>query len=284
MFAMAGNKELPITHAAFALQVSRSGYYRWKNANPQQQDLEARGAVEEIALEFPQYGYRRINMELRRRGSLVNHKRVLRIMRQNGLLCIKKAQNPKTTQSDHQYPTYPNLVRNAQLTGLNQLWVADITYIRLLSEFVYLSVILDRYSRKCIGWSLERNLDGQLTLNALRMAMQQREHLGFSNLIHHSDQGVQYAANEYVCLLKTHGIKVSMSRKANPYDNAFAESFMKTLKSEEVNMNEYETYAQARANIGQFIDDVYNAKRLHSALGYLPPNEFEQKELNAALS
>jgi len=191
-------------------------------------------------------------------------------------------------------------VRDIQLTGLNQLWVADITYIRLLNEFVYLAVILDRYSRKCIGWSLERNLDSQLAINALQMALLQRKHASLDGLIHHSDQGVQYAANEYADLLKTHAIQISMSRKANPYDNAFAESFMKTLKNEnlcggfrfaskackneEVNMNEYETYEQAHANIKQFIEEVYNAKRLHSSLGYVPPNEFEQEELNTALA
>lgn len=285
MFSMVDSKELPVSRAASVLPVSRSGYYRWMNKNPpQDQDVEVRGAVEKIALEFPRYGYRRIRMELRRRGSWVNHKRVLRIMRQNGLLCVRKAYKPQTTQSNHQYPTYPNLVRDIQLTGLNQLWVADITYIRLLSEFVYLAVILDRHSRKCIGWQLGRNLDTSLTLNALRMALLQRKHASLAGLIHHSDQGVQYAATDYVDMLKTHGIQISMSRRANPYDNAFAESFMKTLKNEEVNMNEYETYTQAHANIKQFIEEVYNAKRLHSSLGYVPPNEFEQEELNTILA
>ncbi len=269
---------LPRREACHALQISHSSYYRWKeDKRLPDPDLEVREIIQEIALEFPKYGYRRVTEELQRRDSHANHKRVLRIMRQDNLLCVRKRFTPLTTNSNHNYPVYPNLAKDITVTGLNQLWVADITYIRLLQEFVYLAVILDLFSRRVIGWELSRNIDTQLALNALDMAITDRKQFGFTELIHHSDQGVQYASTAYVETLKENGIRVSMSRKGNPYDNAFAESFMKTLKNEEVNMKEYETYNDAYNNIKEFIEEVYNAKRLHSGIGYLPPNEFENK-------
>jgi len=251
---------------------------KWKQIQgPSDPDINLRSVIQNIALEFPRYGYRRMTRELCRRGIHVNHKKVLRIMREDNLLCIRKSFKPKTTNSNHSNRVYPNLARDMELTGLNQLWVADITYVRLQNEFVYLAVILDVFSRKCIGWELSRDIDTQLALNALNMALQDRNHLGFEKLTHHSDQGVQYTSNEYVETLKNYGIVISMSRKGNPYDNAFAESFIKTLKTEEVNMNEYETFKDAYRNIKTFIEDVYNKKRLHSSIGYRPPNEFEKE-------
>lgn len=240
--------------------------------------------MQEIALAFPKYGYRRMTKELQRRGFFVNHKKVLRIMEEDNLLCVRKRFTPITTQSDHNLRVYPNLAMNIIVSGINQLWVADITYIHLLDEFVYLAAILDIFSRRCIGWALSRNIDSQLALNALNMAIAERSHIGFFELIHHSDQGVQYASEAYVARLKEVGIKISMSRKGNVYDNAFAESFMKTLKAEEVYMNEYETFEDAHINIKLFIEEVYNKKRLHSSIGYLPPAEFEQKVLNISLT
>ena len=202
-------------------------------------------------------------------------------MHSENLLCRrKKAFKPVTTQSNHNYKTYPNLIGDIEVTGLNQVWVSDITYIHLAREFIYLAVIIDLFSRKCIGWHLSRDIDTCLTLTALNRAIATRQQFGFSNLIHHSDKGVQYASDEYVKRLEEFGIKISMSRSGNPYDNAFAESFMKTLKVEEVYMNEYETFEDALKNIQRFIEDVYNEKRLHSGIGYTSPNKFEKEVLN----
>ncbi len=265
------------SQACEASEISRSNYYRWKRAHPPTKDITLRMVMQEIALEFTRYGYRRITKELQRRGWCVNHKRVLRIMKEDNLICLRKQFAPKTTNSNHGYVTYPNLATSLHVTDRNQLWVADITYIRLRDEFVYLAVILDVYSRKCIGWELSRSIDTQLTLDALHQALATRKSLGFSNLVHHTDQGVQYAATAYVECLKAHGITISMSRKGNPKDNAFAESFMKTLKVEEVYLNDYATFEEAHDNLGTFIEEIYNTKRLHSGMGYLPPNEFEQK-------
>ncbi len=271
--------------ACVALGVSTSGYYDWNTRKPRgsPEETALRSEIHGIALEFSKYGYRRITKELHRRRLFANSKRVRRIMKKDNLLVVRKSFKPITTQSNHSYRIYPNLARDMVITGLNQLWVADITYIRLLNEFVYLSVILDVYSRKIVGWDLSRNIDTQLTLNALDMALAERENLDFSKLTHHSDQGVQYASTAYVEQLKEQGIRISMSRKGNPYDNAFAESFMKTLKNEEVHINEYETYEQAYENIREFIEQVYNAKRLHSGIGYLPPNEYEKEILNTSI-
>jgi transposase InsO family protein len=212
--------------------------------------------------------------ELKRRGWAVNHKRVYRWMREDNLLCLRRRKFVVTTDSDHGLPVYPNLARAMTLTGLDQLWVADLTYIRLELEFVYLAVILDAFSRRVIGWALNRTLEAELTLQALRMALAQRRPT--PGLVHHSDRGVQYASRDYTQLLQDHGIQISMSRKGNPWDNAACESFLKTLKYEEVYRTEYRDLAEARASIGVFLEKVYNQKRLHSALGYLPPVEFER--------
>ncbi len=240
-------------------------------------EMELRDAMQKLAVEMPAYGYRRITAGLQRAGWVVNHKRVLRLMRADNLLCLRRRAFVRTTDSDHQLRVSPNLARDLKVDGLNQLWVADITYIRLLLEFVYLAVILDAFSRRVIGWALGRTLEGKLTVAALQMAIARgRVEPG---LVHHSDRGVQYAAKDYIELLTEHGIQISMSRRGNPYDNAQAESFIKTLKYEEVYRTEYLDFADARRRIGKFIESVYNQKRLHSALGYLPPAEFEQQLL-----
>jgi len=269
------NRGLTIERMVELGRVSRSGFYRFDDDRrpDSDPDLDLRDAIQRIALEWPSYGRPRITKELRRRGWTVNPKRVYRLLREDNLLCVRKRKFIVTTDSNHGRMVYPNLVRGMVLTGLDQLWVADITYIRLLAEFVFLAVILDAYSRRVIGWALERTLEDELTLAALRMALARR--VVQPGLIHHSDRGSQYASNEYTELLKAHRIDISMSRKGNPWDNATCESFMKTLKYEEVHCNEYWDLAEARASIHQFLEKVYNQKRLHSALGYVPPVEFE---------
>ena len=264
------------TRLCRAAEVSRAGYYRFlKPVGESLETMELRDAIQKVALAMPTYGYRRITAELRRQNRVVvNRKRVLRIMRQDNLLCLRRRAFVRTTDSQHQLPVYPNLARDLKVNGVNQLWVSDITYIRLLLEFVYLAVILDAFSRRVIGWALGRTLEADLAVSALRMAIADgRVEPG---LVHHSDRGVQYASLAYTELLMEHGICISMSRRGNPYDNAQAESFMKTLKYEEVYRTEYLDFADARRRIGQFIDGVYNQKRLHSALGYRPPVEFER--------
>ena len=230
-----------------------------------------------MTLAWPAYGYRRITAELQRRGQVVNRKRVLHLMREDNLLCLRKRRFVHTTNSDHRLPVYPNLVPELAVTACDQLWVADITYIRLGREFIYLAVVLDAFSRRVIGWALERSLETELALGALRMALEARTVT--AGLVHHSDRGVQYASFDYTNLLKEHNIRISMSRRGNAYDNAQAESFMKTLKYEEVYLREYETMTEAHTCIGHFLEVVYNQKRLHSALGYLPPVEFEQRNI-----
>jgi len=283
---MIGKNEIPIRNACISFQLGKSSYYYWKNKDKQESlDKYLKKEIQGIALEFPFYGYRRITKELHRRELGANHKKVLRIMRENNLLCRrKKAFRPVTTDSNHNYNIYPNLIKNIKVTGLNQVWVSDITYIRLPEGFAYLASIMDMFSRKCIGWSLGRDIDSLLTLEALEMAITKRKQIGFSNLIHHSDRGVQYASNNYVELLKKNGIKISMSASGNPYDNAFAESFNKTLKVEEVYINEYETFEDALKNIKHFIEIVYNKKRLHSSIGYVPPEEFEKEVLKTRVN
>jgi putative transposase len=255
--------------------LNRAGYYRWRlrpRATPV--EMELRDQLQQVAVESPTYGYRRITAELQRHGFAVNHKHVLRLMREDNLLCLRRKAFVVTTDSRHDLPVYSNLAREIRPTAVNQLWVADITYIRLCREFVYLAVVLDAFSRRVIGWALGRTLQASLAVSALQMALDQRR--PSPGLVHHSDRGVQYASAEYTTLLKDRQVRISMSRRGNPYDNAACESFMKTLKYEEVYRTEYRDLHEALASVGEFIEQVYNQTRLHSALGYVPPAEFEQ--------
>jgi transposase InsO family protein len=249
----------------------RSFYHKEKKEAPDK-DLESR--IGDICLEFSGYGYRRVTKQLYREGLRVNHKKVSRIMRRKGLQCRPRKRWTRTTDSNHGFRIYPNLVRDIKISAINQVWVADITYIHILVCFVYLAVILDVYSRKAIGYALSRRIDTNLTLDALRMAIHNRQPK--PGCIHHSDRGIQYASAGYVKELEFYGFQISMSRKGNPYDNAYAESFIKTLKSEEVQLWEYRTMEDVQKRIPYFIEDVYNQKRLHSSLGYRPPCEFEK--------
>jgi putative transposase len=253
---------------------NRAGYYRFLNPEkPAPADMDLRDEMQKVALEWPSYGSRRMTRELKARGWDVNRKRVQRLMREDNLLCVRKRKFVVTTDSAHGLKVYPNLAESLILTGVDQLWVADITYIRLEEEFVYLAVILDAYSRRVIGWHLSDGLDDSLTLTALRMALAHR--VVRPGLVHHSDRGVQYASGDYTDVLKANGIDISMSRKGSPWDNAACESFMKTLKYEEVYRSEYRNLVDARARVGEFLQKVYNEKRLHSALDYRSPVQFE---------
>ncbi len=259
-----------------AVGLSRSTIFRRLHAPASatsNKELELRAQIQSVALEMRAYGYRPITKELQRRGVIVNHKLVLRLMRADNLLCLRRRAFVSTTDSNHKLTIYPNLARDLVLSNINQLWVADITYIRLRREFIYLAVILDAYSRRCIGWALARYLDVRLPLAALQMALHTRTIE--PGLMHHSDQGVQYASLEYVAVLQQNNIEISMSRPGNPYDNAKAERFMRTLKYEEIYINDYDTFAEVLTSVQHFIEIVYNQKRLHSAIGYLPPAEFE---------
>jgi putative transposase len=258
-------------------RVSRASFYRsLKEQRPAEEETEVRSAIQQIALEHRRrYVYRRICAELRRRGMQVNHKRVLRMMRRDNLLALRRRRFVVTTNSNHKFEVYLNLARRMKLSGMDQLWVADITYIRLQAEFVYLAVILDAFSRKVVGWALDRTLANRLTISALEQAIAQRRPR--PGLVHHSDRGLQYARGEYVAVLEKFGMVPSMSRPANPYDNASCESFIKTLKREEIYANKYDNLEHLQANIEEFIEQYYNRQRLHSALGYRSPEEFERE-------
>jgi transposase InsO family protein len=268
--------ELSVVGMCSLAGFSRAGYYRAQQVEPKpsQEDLRVRDAMHRVALEWPSYGSRRMSRELRKRGMKVNRKRLQRLMREDNLLCVAKRKFVVTTDSAHPLPVYPNLPPTMNVTGINQLWIADITYIRLEEEFIYLAVILDAFSRRVIGWSLDDTMAESLTLAALQMALNERE--APPGLVHHSDRGVQYAAGAYTQLLKDNGITISMSRKGNPWDNAACESFMKTLKHEEVHRTEYRNLADARTRIGRFLESIYNDRRMHSSLSYLSPSEFER--------
>jgi putative transposase len=267
--------QLTIRQMCEASGVSRASFYRrWQSKEPKAEQVVLRDAIQRLALKKRQRGYRLVTQHLRREGWLINHKRVLRLMREDNLLCIRRRRFVVTTDSDHSWKIYPNLARSMVLTDLNQLWVADITYVRLRLEFVYVAVILDVYSRRVVGWSVQKQIDTALTLEALDMALAQRRPP--AGLVHHSDRGVQYACGAYVQRLESHEITLSMSRPGNPWDNAWAESFMKTLKAEEVDGQTYRNLAHAKSSIGTFIEEIYNRQRLHSSLKYLSPTEFEQ--------
>jgi len=258
------------------LGISRSGVYAARRQPAVNLDAEAvvlRNAIERIVLEFPGYGYRRVTQTLRRDGWTVNAKRVLRVMREESLLCQLKRRFVRTTDSRHGLGSYPNLLRERMLTGPNQAWVADITYVRLPTTFVYLAAILDAWSRRCVGWELSPRIDTELTVAALARAIAARRPA--PGLIHHSDHGVQYASIRYIACLEQIGVQISMAAIGNVYENALAESFFATLKREEVYLHEYRTFVEAEANLARFLDAVYNHKRLHSSLGYRPPSEFE---------
>lgn len=271
---------LPLERACQLLGVARAHlYYRPADPAPAlAEDARLVGAIERIVLEFPGYGYRRVTRQLQREGWAVNHKRVLRLMRRESLLCRLKRRWASTTDSAHGLHTYPNLLLGGRPTGLNQIWVADITYVRLPAGFCYLAAILDAFSRRVVGWELSLDIDARLVLAALEAALAARQPpAGF---VHHSDRGVQYACRDYVERLLAAGARVSMSARGRPRDNAQAESFFRTLKVEEVYLSRYQDFAEALACIGRFIDDLYNAKRLHSSLGYLPPAEYEERLAN----
>lgn len=254
--------------------VSRSWFYaRPASLVPSDEATALRDAIEKIVLEFAGYGYRRVRAALSDQGFAVNHKRVLRIMREECLLCVLKKRWVATTDSSHSERVYPNRLKDLILSGLNQAWVADITYIRLPTGFCYLAAILDAFSRRVVGWSVSKDIDTRLCLDALEKALVLR--LPPPGLVHHSDRGVQYASAGYVSRLETAGLLPSMSAKGNPYDNAKAESFFKTLKTEEVYLSDYQNVEQARAQAGKFIEAVYNQRRLHSRLGYKSPVAFE---------
>jgi putative transposase len=256
--------------------VSRASYYRhWEVAAPEEAEMALRAAIQEVVLTHRRrYGYRRVTVDLRRQGMVINHKRVARIMREDNLLAIRYRKYILTTNSRHDYPVYLNLAARMTVSGINQLWVADLTYIRLRAEFVYLAVVIDRYSRKAIGWALDRSLTATVAVTALRQATARRQPP--PGVVHHSDRGSQYASQEYTAELEANGMIPSMSRPANPYDNAACESFMKTLKQEEIYCRQYADYNELSAHLEEFIDTYYNQQRLHSALGYRTPEEFER--------
>jgi transposase InsO family protein len=260
----------------FLAGVSRASYYRhWEVVAPDEAEMAVRTAIQEVVLRHRhRYGYRRVTADLRRQGMRVNHKRVSRIMQEDNLLAIGHRKSILTTDSQHDSPVYVNLAARLSVTGVNQLWVADITYIRLRTEFVYLAVVIDRFSRKTVGWALDRTLAARVAVAALQQAIARRQPP--PGVVHHSDRGIQYASAEYLSVLQANGMTPSMSRPANPYDNAACESFMKTLKQEEIYCNQYADFSELSGHLEEFIDTYYNRQRLHSALGYRTPEEFER--------
>lgn len=256
--------------------VSRAGYYRhWEVVAPDEAEMAARDAIQKVVLtHHRRYGYRRVTAELHRQGNVLNHKRVLRIMNEDNLLAIRYRKYIVTTDSRHDYPVYVNLAARMTLTGINQLWIADITYIRLRTEFVYLAIVLDRFSRKAIGWSLDRALAARIAVAALQQAVERRQPP--PGVVVHNDQGIQFVCHEFQEVVKAHGMVPSLSRPANPYDNAACESFMKTLKQEEIYCHRYKDFNELSAHVEEFIETYYNRQRLHSALGYRTPEEFER--------
>jgi transposase InsO family protein len=258
------------------MKLARSSFYYQPNEPDPimvKADLDIRDRIEGICIDFPRYGYRRVAHQLRYDGYVVNHKKVLRLMRESDLLCQARRKWVRTTDSKHGLPIYKNLVKDLRITGINQVWLADITYIRINRGFVYLAAVLDAFSRKVIGYAVSRSIDTSLVLEALKMAIVSRK--PGTGVIHHSDRGVQYASLEYTSELKQHGFQISMSGKGNPYDNATMESFIKTLKHEEVYLYEYETLSDVETRLPYFIEQVYNLKRLHSSLGYRSPVWYE---------
>ena len=273
--------KLPTKMACETLDVSRTGYKHWLGKEPVApaiSEMILEQEIRKITKEFVKYGYRRVYHALKGTEVKAGKKKVLKIMRKAGLLCKKRKYRKSTTNSNHGLQTYPNLIKDLRVVELNQIWVSDITYVILANgKHTYLATVMDRFSRKFLGWELSENIDALLCVNALQMAFEEREGINLASLIHHSDRGSQYASSEYVHELELRGIRISMSRKGNPYDNAFAESGFKTIKYEEVYLNEYNSIQEARENIRHFIEEVYNKKRLHSSIGYKPPQEFENQ-------
>jgi transposase InsO family protein len=259
-----------------AAVVSRAGFYRdWQEREPQAEEMELRARIQQIVVTHRgRYGYRRVQRDLRDQGWIVNHKRVARIMGEDNLLAVRRRKFIVTTESQHELPVYRNLAAHLELTGIDQLWVADITYIRLREQFLYLAVVLDAFSRRVVGWAVDDSLHTPLVLAALRKAIAERKPA--AGLVHHSDRGMQYAAQEYIALLEEQGMEPSMSRPGNPYDNAKCESFIKTLKQEEIYTRKYRDRADLELHIGEFLEQYYNRLRLHSALGYRSPESFER--------
>jgi putative transposase len=267
--------KLSVERMCALAQISRAGFYRWlQRKQPGVEETAVRAAIQEVAVEHHRrYGHRRITAALRHRGMVVNRKRVLRMMQEDNLLAIRTRKFVRTTDSEHRFEIFLNLAKRMELTAINQLWVADLTYIRLQQEFVYMAVVLDAFSRRVVGWALNHSLRSTVAVDALQQAIEDRKPP--PGLVHHSDRGVQYASHDYTELLRKHGAACSMSRAGNPYDNARCESFLKTLKHEEIYCREYQDLDDLRRHSSAFIDEYYNRQRLHSALGYLSPEAFE---------
>lgn len=260
------------------MELSESSYYadpKVSRAEQEEWEADIRGKIEQIRFSFENAGYRMLLHYLKRSGVQIGERKLRSLMRKHQLHIKPKKKFIRTTDSNHKNPIYPNLIKGKEIDGINQVWASDFTYIRIENGFVYLAVILDLYSRKVIGWGISKRIDAKLAISALEMALQRRTPK--AGVIHHSDRGVQYLSVEYTSLLKNHGFKISCSAKGNPYDNAFVESFMKTLKQDEVDLRKYKTYLEVIDNVPKFIEEVYNKKRLHSSLDYCPPEEYEEK-------